>query len=75
MYTVEAKSVSCRPSITYLPSELIEPEWIEIVGIPQLDTEQDELQEARKVAVELRKFYANVRITKSVGDRVREVVT
>lgn len=74
MYDVQAQIVVCHPSITYLPSELIDPEWIDIVSIPQLETDAGEWQEARKVADKLREFYKNVRILKSNPGGLREVV-
>lgn len=74
MYSVEAQVIICYPSITYLPSELLDPEWISITDIPQLETEQAELQEARKCATRIREFYTNVRITKSTPGGAREIV-
>lgn len=74
MFTVEAEIVVCYPSITYLPSELIESEWVEIVAIPQLDTDAEEYAEARTVADKLREYYKNVRITRSTLGGLREIV-
>lgn len=74
MYDVEAKIVVCHPSVTYLPSELIEPEWVSIVNIPQLESDAAELTEARTVATGLRKYYVEVRIVMWVGS-LREIVS
>ena len=74
MYAVEAEIVVCHPSITYLPTELIDSEWISIVSIPQLETEQQELQEARAVARKAQEYYRHVRITKSDPGGLRSVV-
>lgn len=65
MYTVQVEVLDIAPSITYLPSELAEPEWSDLVTVPQLDSEQDELQEARLLARIARKHYVSVRISKS----------
>lgn len=74
MYDVQAEIVVCYPSITYLPSELIEPEWIDIVSIPQLESDAEELTEAKNVAERLREYYKNVRILKSAPGNLREIV-
>lgn len=74
MYAIQAQVVICYPSITYLPSELIDAEWIDIVDIPQLDSDADELTEARVVATKLREFYKNVRILKCGMGGLREIV-
>ena len=74
MYDVQAQVVIAYPSITYLPSELIEGEWIDIVSIPQLETASAEYQEAKAVAEKLREFYKNVRVLKSNPGGLREVV-
>lgn len=54
-----------------LPSEHIVAEWKNVAEIPQLETEQAELQEARAVAQIFRKYYTEVRILKSnlIGQR------
>ncbi|MDX3695008.1 hypothetical protein PV726_32655 [Streptomyces europaeiscabiei] len=76
MYSVEAEILTVDPSITYLPTEMTDAEWSEVCTIPQLDSEQDELQEARKVAGLARKYYTTVRIIRRGGrDRLGEVVT
>ncbi len=66
--------MTVTPSITYLPSELVESEWTELVTVPQLETEQKELQEARKVARMAREFYTFTRIVKSTLNGSMEVV-
>lgn len=74
MYTVEVEILTVAPSVTYPLTEVAEPEWTDLATIPQLETDQEELQEARALAFMARRFYVGVRITKSVGDRLREVV-
>lgn len=76
MYAVEAKILTVDPSITYLPTEMTDEEWSELATIPQLETGQEELQEARKLASVARKYYTTVRIISRGGrDRLGEVVT
>lgn len=75
MYSVEAEILTVDPSITYLPTEMADSEWSEITTIPQLETDQAELQEARKIAELARKYYTSVRIIKRGGSsRLEEVV-
>lgn len=74
MYAVEFEALTVMPSITYLPTELTEPEWQQLTDIFQMDSDQEELQEARKLAEMARKYYVNVRITKSHPNGAREVV-
>lgn len=74
MYTVEVEILTVDPSITYLPTEMTDVEWSDLATIPQLETDQEELQEARKLATVARRHYTNVRITESSGDRSRRVV-
>lgn len=47
-------------------------EWEDVHNVPQLETDQAELQEARKVAKEFGRYYTNVRIIKALpgGERV-----
>lgn len=79
MYDVEAEIVTGYPSVTYLPSELLEMdggEWTTLVEIPQLESNSAEYAEAKKVAEILRRYYKSVRITKStLGGNLREVIT
>jgi hypothetical protein len=49
-------------------------DWDEAYHVPQLETEQAELREARRVADETRKFYAEVRIMKWTPGGSGEVV-
>lgn len=74
MYTVQAETVTYPPSITCLPTELYEPEWTDLVTIPQLGSEQEELTEARKVVQQCTRHYANVRILKYLPGGARKVV-
>lgn len=72
MYSIEALVIRVDPSITYPPSDMIDNEWVTVCDIPQLESEQAELQEARAVNTEARKYYTCTRITKSLpgGERV-----
>lgn len=74
MYTVEVKILTVAPSITYLPTEMTDEEWSDLVTVPQLETDQEELQEARKVAQLARKYYHSVRITEGTGNGMRRIV-
>jgi hypothetical protein len=74
MYTVQAEVVTVSPSITYPPSELIDSEWVDISTIPQMDSDQEELQEARKVVVTGRKYYHSIRIVQSLPDGSERIV-
>lgn len=74
MYTVEVKILNVHPSITYPLTEVAEPEWFDLATVPRLQTEQAELQEARELVNVALRYYREVRITKSVGDRLRKVV-
>jgi hypothetical protein len=50
-------------------------DWDQNYVVPQLEAEQAELQEARRVAVEVRKFYVEVRIVKfGPGGDIGEVI-
>lgn len=73
-YEVETQNLNVGRSITYLPSELFEPEWESIIDIPMLDTLDEELAEARKVAEEARKYHVHVRIVKINPNGTRELV-
>lgn len=74
MYSVEVEILTVGPSLVYLPSESVDPEWFELTLVPQLGTDEEELAEARRVAVLAREYWANVRITEGVGDGARRVV-
>lgn len=73
-YVVEAEVLTVDPSITYLPSEMTGSEWTQICSIPMLETEQEELVEAREIAKLARKFYATVRIVEFGPSGVGSVV-
>lgn len=68
MYDVEA----------YLPRESgtgFQGRWEPVYDIPQLETEQAELQAARTEARSLERYYVRVRITKALpGGTLRKVV-
>ena len=74
MYSVEALTMTIDPSITYPPSELTSPEWSELVTVFQMESDQEELQEARKVARQCAHQYVNVRIVESTPGGARSVV-
>lgn len=69
MYDVEAK-------IPYegIANHTWSAEWEDVHNVPQLETDQAELQEARQVATEFRKCYVEVRIIKINPGGMREVV-
>jgi len=74
MYTVEAEILAVAPSITYPLTEVADPEWTDLATVPQLQTEQAELQEARELVNLALRYYRNVRITKSLPSGLRMVV-
>lgn len=74
MYTVEAEVLKVDPSITYLPTECAYTEWEAIAQIPALYTEQEELQEARRLVAMAELNFTRVRITKSLPSGLRKVV-
>lgn len=65
MYTVEVETLDVAPSITYPLTEVAEPGWTALATVPRCETEQEELAEARALALMARRFYVNVRITKA----------
>lgn len=68
MYTIQAL-IPDLGATTIFPDS-----WEDVYQVPQEDTEQDELQEARREAEMARRFYVNVRIVKDAGDRLQKVV-
>ena len=72
MYSVEAQVLRVDPSITYPASEMTFTEWSRLVTIPPMESDQEELQEARKVAALARSHYTEVRLTSSshIGSKV-----
>lgn len=74
MYTVQAHVLIVPPSITYPTTEVAEDTWSDLATINQLDTEQEELQEARELAMVARQFYTEVRIVKSDPSGLLKVV-
>ena len=74
MYTVETLIATVDPSITYPPSDMMDSEWSELVTVFQMGSDQEELQEARKVARQARQLYWNVRIVRSAPGGARSVV-
>jgi hypothetical protein len=73
-YTVETKILHVHPSITYPLPECADPEWTELATVPQLKSEQAELQEARELVNLALKYYTGVRIVKNLPGGLREVV-
>jgi hypothetical protein len=71
MYAIEA----LLPDLAWTAGDVGFPRdtWTAVHTVPQLDTEQEELQSARRQADMARRFYVNVRITKAVGEN-RKVV-
>lgn len=72
MYTVEVM----QPFYTEISGTVsVGSDWEDVVTIPQQETEQAELQLARRLAADTRKFYTEVRIVKWVpGGNIGEVV-
>lgn len=59
----------------YSPLGEVGSDWDEAFDVPQQETEQAELQLARKIAEETRKFYTEVRIVKwQPGGQIGQVV-
>lgn len=74
MYTVEVETLDVAPSVTYPLTEVAEPEWSCLATVPQLETDQAEVEEARALAALAGRYYRNVRIMKSSASGAREVV-
>lgn len=64
MYAVQAEVADVSESVTYLPSEMIDFEWLTVCDIPQLESDQQELREARLVERLVGTRYRNTRIMK-----------
>lgn len=74
MYDVEVMQPYVPNSITYPLHELIDAEWEDMANIPQLESDFEELQEAKAVAKKLREYYSQVRIIKINPGGLREIV-
>jgi hypothetical protein len=74
MYDVEVMQPFVQPSITYPLNEMIDAEWEDMANIPQLESDAEEYQEAKAVAVKLREYYTRVRVVKILPGGLREVV-
>lgn len=64
MYVVQHKALVARHS-SFDETELTN-EWRDIITVGQLETEQAELVEARRIATRARGVYRDVRIRKSL---------
>lgn len=64
MYAVQYKALTARHS-SFEETEL-RNEWRNIITVGQLETEQAELAEARRIATRARGVYRDVRIRKSL---------
>lgn len=64
MYAVQHKALVARHS-PFGETEL-RNEWVDIITVGQLETEQAELTEARRIAARARGVYRDVRIRKSL---------
>ena len=69
MYDVEAVIPYCYPSGE------VGSDWEDVFNVPQLETEQAELQKARQMAIVARGFYTQVRIIKIQPGGLRSVVS
>lgn len=65
MFTVQAHGLVIPPSITYPTTEVAEDTWFDLATINQLDSEMEELAEARELVKIAEQFYREVRILKS----------
>lgn len=66
MYTVQAYTLIVPPSITYPTTELAEEVWSDLATINQLETDAEELAEARELMRIAKALYVKVRIVKSL---------
>ncbi len=73
-YTIEVETLDIPPSITYPLPEVATPEWTDLATVPQLETDQAELQEARELVNLALRYYRNVRITESLPGGERRIV-
>lgn len=74
MYDVEAMQPFIHHSITYPLNEMIDAEWEDQANIPQLESDAEELAEAKAVAEKLREYFTQVRIVKINPGGLREIV-
>lgn len=64
MYTIQAMVPEAVESLAYPLHESISSDWEDVATVPAADTDREELDDARKSAEALRKFYTQVRIVK-----------
>lgn len=73
MYTVEA----LIPDLEWVPGlsrSLPQDAWTGVFTVPQLETDQHELQAARASAESARRFYVSVQIVRSLPGGERRIV-
>lgn len=73
MYAVQFKHLIAEVS-PFVDETPLYTDWLDIVTIPQLSTEQAELQEARRVKTRALDVYRVVRIVKSLPGGEQKVV-
>lgn len=73
MYTVQAKLLIAEHS-SFETETPLRTAWADILTVGQLETEQAELQEARRVAGRARGLYRDVRIAKSLPGGEQKIV-
>lgn len=66
MYTVQTYTLVVPPSITYPTTEIVKEEWSDLATINQLETDAEELAEARELMSIAKALYTRVRIVKSL---------
>jgi len=63
------------PCVTqHIDGQDLSAAWEDIINVDQMESDQAELEEARRLAVEARKYYTSVRIVKVGPGGTREVV-
>lgn len=65
MCTVQAFTLDVAPPVTYPSTECTGDEWTDVATICQLETDREELAEARELARIARGYYIRVRIVDS----------
>lgn len=66
MYTVQVYTLTVPPSVTYPTTEIVEEAWHSLATINQLETDQEELSEARELLRIAKDVYIKARIVQSL---------
>lgn len=67
MYDVEALT-------PYVWGGALASEWEDIYNVPQMATDQEELQEAQRIASQMEGYYRNVRVVHAGLGGIRSVI-